>query len=165
MRKIVYLGLGSNMGPKRLNIERAVKAIGEVEGINVTKASSFYETEPWGKIDQEKFINAVIEINTACSPQQLLKKLQEIEIKMGRRRLEKWGPRNIDIDILLFGDEVLDGQELKVPHPYMRERLFVLIPLQEINSAIKFPDDGMDIKEVLIRAKAREGTQKITKTL
>ncbi len=165
MQRIVYLGLGSNMGSRRLNIEKAIKAIGEVEGISVTKASSFYETEPWGEIDQEKFINAVIEIITDWSPEKLLKKLQEIEIKMGRQRLEKWGPRNIDIDILLFGDEVLDGQELTVPHPYMRERLFVLIPLEEINSAIKFPDDGMDIKEVLIRAKAREGNQKIIKTL
>lgn len=165
MQKIVYLGLGSNMGSKRLNLERAIKAIRELEGIIVTNSSSFYETEPWGKIEQENFINAVIEITTDWSPEKLLKKLQEIEIKMGRQRLEKWGPRNIDIDILLFGDEVLDGQDLKVPHPYMRERLFVLIPLKEINSAIKFPDDGMDIEEVLIKAKAREVNQKITKTL
>ena len=165
MHKIVYLGLGSNIGSKKLNLERAIKAISELKGIIVTKSSSFYETEPWGKINQENFINAVIEIITDWPPEKLLKKLQEIEIKMGRQRLEKWGPRNIDIDILLFGDEVLDGQDLKVPHPYMRERLFVLIPLQEVNSAIKFPDDGMDIEEVLIKAKAREGNQKITKTL
>ncbi|NLB51412.1 MAG: 2-amino-4-hydroxy-6-hydroxymethyldihydropteridine diphosphokinase [Syntrophomonadaceae bacterium] len=163
MQNTAYLGLGSNMGHKRQNLEYAIEAIDSIEGINVTKCSSFYDTEPWGKTDQEYFLNAVIEIITHLPPQELLKKLQEIEIKMGRQRLEKWGPRNIDIDILLYGDEVLDGQELKVPHPHMRHRLFVLIPLREINSAIKFPDDGMDIEEVLIRAEAREET-KITKT-
>ncbi|HNX28841.1 MAG TPA: 2-amino-4-hydroxy-6-hydroxymethyldihydropteridine diphosphokinase [Syntrophomonadaceae bacterium] len=163
MQTITYLSLGSNIGFKRQNIERAVKLIGEIDGISVTKISSFYETEPWGKKDQENFINAAVEIVTDISPVRLLKELQKIEIKMGRQQLEKWGPRIIDIDILLFGDEVLDGPELTVPHPYMRERLFVLIPLEEINSAIRFPDDGMDIKEVLTRVIAREGNQKIIK--
>lgn len=163
MRKIAYLGLGSNMGNKRTNIENAVKAIGAVDGISITRISSCYETEPWGKKNQDNFINAVVEIVCELSPQELLKNLQEIEIKMGRQRLEKWGPRNIDIDILLFGDEVLESQKLTVPHPYMRQRLFVLIPLAEVNSEIKFPDDGMDIKEVLNRAIAREGNQKIIK--
>ena len=82
---------------------------------------------------------------------------------MGRQPSEKWGPRIIDIDILLFGDEVLESRKLTVPHPHMRNRLFVLIPLEEINSAIRFPDDGMDIKEVLTRVIDREGNQEITK--
>ncbi len=163
MQKIAYLSLGSNMGDKITNIENAIKAIGAVEGIRITSISSSYETEPWGKKDQDNFMNVVVEIASELSPLELLENLQKIEIKMGRQRLEKWGPRNIDIDILLFGDEVLGSQKLTVPHPYMRERLFVLIPLAEVNSEIKFPDDGMDIKEVLIRAIAREGNQKIIK--
>lgn len=163
MQKVAYLGLGSNMGQKKTNIKKAIKAIRAVEGLKITKISSCYVTEPWGKIDQDDFINAVIEIVVELSAQELLEKLQDIEIKMGRQRLEKWGPRNIDIDILLFGDEVLESQELTVPHPYMRERLYVLIPLMEINSAILFPDDGMGLKEVLNREIARERNQKIIK--
>lgn len=163
MHKTVYLSLGSNMGAKVTNIKNAVEAIGAIEGIEVIKTSSLYATEPWGKKDQEGFINAAVEIVTSLTPGQLLERLQEIEIKMGRQRSEKWGPRIIDIDILLFGDEVLESRKLTVPHPHMRNRLFVLIPLEEINSAIRFPDDGMDIKEVLNRAIAREGNQRINK--
>jgi 2-amino-4-hydroxy-6-hydroxymethyldihydropteridine diphosphokinase len=163
MHKTVYLSLGSNMGAKVTNIKNAVEAIGAIEGIEVIKTSSLYATEPWGKKDQEGFINAAVEIVTSLTPGQLLERLQEIEIKMGRQRSEKWGPRIIDIDILLFGDEVLESRKLTVPHPHMRNRLFVLIPLEEINSAIRFPDDGMDIKEVLTRVIDREGNQEITK--
>ena len=163
MQKTAYLGLGSNMGAKKDNIENAIKAIDAINGIRVTRISSLYETAPWGKIDQEGFINAAVEIVTSLTPGVLLKRLQEVEIKMGRQRSEKWGPRIIDIDILLFGDEVLEGRNLTVPHPHMRDRLFVLIPLEEINSAIRFPDDGMDIKEVLIRVIDREGNLKIIK--
>jgi len=163
MQRIAYLGLGSNMGNKITNIENAIKAIDAVEGIRIIRVSSCYETEPWGKKDQDNFMNAVVEIASELSLLELFEELQKIEIKMGRQRLEKWGPRNIDIDILLFGDEVLESQKLTVPHPYMRQRLFVLIPLAEVNSEIKFPDDGMDIKEVLNRAIAREGNQRINK--
>jgi len=151
------------MGAKITNIKNAVEAIGAIEGIRVIKTSSLYATEPWGKKDQEGFINAAVEIVTSLTPGQLLERLQEIEIKMGRQPSEKWGPRIIDIDILLFGDEVLESRKLTVPHPHMRNRLFVLIPLEEINSAIRFPDDGMDIKEVLARVIDREGNQGITK--
>ena len=151
------------MGAKITNIKNAVEAIGAIEGIRVIKTSSLYATEPWGKKDQEGFINAAVEIVTSLTPGQLLERLQEIEIKMGRQPSEKWGPRIIDIDILLFGDEVLESRKLTVPHPHMRNRLFVLIPLEEINSAIRFPDDGMDIKEVLTRVIDREGNQEITK--
>ena len=163
MHKTVYLSLGSNMGAKVTNIKNAVEAIGAIEGIEVIKTSSLYATEPWGKKDQEGFINAAVEIVTSLTPGQLLERLQEIEIKMGRQRSEKWGPRIIDIDILLFGDEVLESRKLTVPHPHMRNRLFVLIPLDEITSAIRFPDDGKDIKEVLARVIDREGNQGITK--
>ena len=118
-------------------------------------------TAPWGRTEQDDFINQVIEIETALEPLALLQDLQKIEIKMGRQRQEKWGPRIIDLDILLFGDEVLDFPELKVPHPLMRQRLFVLVPLPAVNAELIFPDDGAKIKEVLISVLAREGNKKI----
>ena len=132
-----------------------------MEGTRIIKSSSLYLTAPWGRTEQDDFINQVIEIKTALEPLALLQDLQEIEIKMGRQRQEKWGPRIIDLDILLFGDEVLDFPELKVPHPLMRQRLFVLVPLQEVNAELIFPDDGAKIKEVLISVLAREGNKKI----
>ncbi|MBC7075871.1 MAG: 2-amino-4-hydroxy-6-hydroxymethyldihydropteridine diphosphokinase [Syntrophomonadaceae bacterium] len=161
--KSVYIGLGSNSGEKAKNLQNAVKMIENTEGINVKRTSSFYLTAPWGRIEQEEFVNQVIEIETDMSARDLLDKLQEIEIKMGRLRRGRWGPRIIDLDILLYGDEVLDFAELKVPHPYMRERLFVLVPLQEIAPNIAFPDDGTTIEEVLGRVLAREGNGKITR--
>lgn len=155
MKRSVYVGLGSNMGKKRQNITNAGEKIAALNKVEIVKESSLYHSPPWGKTDQEEFINQVIEIKTDLSPWELLHELQEIEINMGRQRLEKWGPRNIDLDILLFGDETIKSEELTIPHPYIYQRLFVLIPLEEINSELIFPD-GTRIKEVLNRAEARE---------
>jgi len=127
------------------------------------KLSSIYITEPWGKTDQDDFVNQVIEIETLLSPVQLLSALQNIEIKMGRQRIEKWGPRNIDLDIILYGSEIIHSSELIIPHPYAQQRLFVLIPLQEINPGIIFPDSGRPIREVLDRVIEREGNNGIKK--
>lgn len=161
MNNKVYIGLGSNCGLKQENLAIARKNIDELKGTRIRKFSSLYLTAPWGRVDQEDFINQVIEIETNLEPRSLLQALQAIEIKMGRQRQEKWGPRIIDLDILLFGDEVLDFPELKVPHPLMRQRLFVLVPLQELNEELIFPDDGAKIKEVLISVSARERNNKI----
>jgi len=150
--KNVFIGLGSNSGDKKANLTGAIN-----------KISSFYITKPWGNTNQEDFFNQVIEITTDLSAGELLYKLQEIEIKMGRQRKEKWGPRIIDLDILMYGDEVIDSPELKIPHPYMKERSFVLVPLQEIDPKIVFPDDGAKIEEVLIKVIAREGNNRIIK--
>ncbi|MEN6347899.1 MAG: 2-amino-4-hydroxy-6-hydroxymethyldihydropteridine diphosphokinase [Syntrophomonas sp.] len=161
MKVISYIGLGSNLGDKEGNLHNALALMKGVSGINILKTSSLYISEPWGKTDQDDFINQVVEIESELSAEELLHSLQEIEIKMGRQRKENWGPRIIDLDILLYGNEVLGSEELQVPHPYMRERLFVLLPLQEINTELEFPDDGAKIREVLIRALAREGNIKI----
>jgi 2-amino-4-hydroxy-6-hydroxymethyldihydropteridine diphosphokinase len=150
MNNKVYIGLGSNLGNKVENLAQARLLIQAIEGIHITGVSSLYETAPWGKIDQEDFINQVIAIETAMSPLELLHRLQDIEIKLGRQRDVRWGPRNIDLDVLLYGRETIDLEELKVPHPYMLQRLFVLIPLQEIEPDLKFPD-GSKIMEVLNR--------------
>src|SRR5512137_2548296 len=121
----VYLGLGSNMGNRADNLRRAGEAIGSIAGVVITQASSLYLSAPWGKTDQEDFINQVIEIETDLPPLELLHRLQDIEIKLGRQREEFWGPRIIDLDVLLYGGEIITLEELQVPHPYMLQRLFV----------------------------------------
>lgn len=161
MQTTIYLGLGSNIGEKVKQLELARKMIDNINNLEVTRVSSYYLTAPWGKTDQEDFVNQVIEATTSLAAEDLLKRLQEIEIKMGRHRNVKWGPRNIDLDILLYGDEVIDSPELRVPHPHMRQRLFVLIPLQEINANLVFPDDGVQLGEVLGRVLDREGNRGI----
>ena len=161
MQNTIYLGLGSNIGEKVKQLEIARKMIDNISNLEVTRVSSYYSTSPWGKTDQEDFINQVIEARTSLSAEDLLKRLQEIEIKMGRQRNVKWGPRNIDLDILLYGDEVINSPELRVPHLHMRQRLFVLIPLQEINADVVFPDDGVKLREVLGNVLDREGNRGI----
>lgn len=163
MNKKIYLGLGSNMGDKQQNLAHAIALIAETEQINVTQQSSIYITAPWGKTDQDAFLNQVIEIETELMPLALLHVLQKIEIKLGRLRNEKWGPRVIDIDILLFREEIIGLQELTIPHPYLYARLFVLIPLQEIAPQLIFPD-GKGIGEVLARtAQLEDASQSIRK--
>jgi len=149
------------MGSKRENLAQAVELISNIPGVKLKNRSSLYETEPWGKTDQDKFLNQVIEIETSLPPRELLKELQDIEINMGRQRKEKWGPRIIDLDILLYGNEVLDDPQLAIPHPRMRERLFVLVPLAEIGADLRFPDNGATVREVLSSVLAREGNRGI----
>jgi 2-amino-4-hydroxy-6-hydroxymethyldihydropteridine diphosphokinase len=163
MKKAVYIGLGSNLGHKVKNLQKAVDEIEAVNGINIKKLSSLYSSKAWGNTEQADFVNQIIKIETEIPPMELLGILQDIEIKMGRQRKEKWGPRVIDLDIVLYGNEILDSLELKIPHPYIRERLFVLVPLQEINPEFIFPDDGAKIKEVLVRVLAQNKANQIQK--
>lgn len=155
MKNRAIIGMGSNLGKKRQNLSIARKMIEALPEVEIVKVSSCYSTSPWGKINQAEFINQVMVIDTTLPPLVLLHQLLNIEINMGRRRYEKWGPRNIDLDILVYGEEVIDSEELKIPHPYMHERLFVLIPLMEIEPEFVFPG-GVKIKEVLARAIARD---------
>lgn len=161
MKTPVFIGLGSNLGPKRENLVQAVDLIASLPGVKLLQCSALYKTEPWGKTDQDTFLNQVIKIETSLTARNLLGNLQEIEIKMGRQRKEKWGPRIIDLDILWYGNEVIDETDLKVPHPHMRERLFVLVPLQEIGAELRFPEDGATVEEVLSSVLAREGNRGI----
>ncbi len=135
----VYIGIGSNMGDRLANCRRAVEAIASAKENRILRCSPFYETEPVGKKDQEWFINGVIAMETAVAPRGLLEFLLDIEKGMGRVRKEKWGPRVIDLDILLFGDEVIDEDDLEVPHPRIAERLFVLAPLSDIAPNLRHP--------------------------
>ncbi len=132
----VYLGLGSNLGDCRKNLERAIRLIGDRVGL-VTRQSSFIETEPWGFESPNKFMNAVILCETTRSPREVLLLTQQIERDMGRMKKSVSGgyaDRAIDIDILLYDDVTIDEPDLKIPHPLMHQRDFVMIPLEEVRS-------------------------------
>lgn len=127
-----FLALGSNIGDKAANLRAAAKAIAALPGTTVIAKSSVYRTPPWGKTDQDWFANAAIAVETTLAPLALLEACLAIEIELGRVRRERWGPRVIDIDVLLHGDARLTSERLTLPHPAMAERAFVLIPLREI---------------------------------
>lgn len=128
----VYIALGSNMGNRYENLNRAINAISALDNTKLIKLSNIYETEPVGYLSQDKFLNMVILIETNLSPIVLLRKLQEIENILKRKRLIHWGPRTIDLDILLYDEINVNLPELKIPHTEMLKRAFVLIPLKDI---------------------------------
>lgn len=130
MPVIAYIGIGSNVGDKKANCVRAIELLREAG--TVIRTSSLYYTEPVGLKEQEDFINAAASVDTALSPGELLQRCQSIEDRMGRKRTVRWGPRVIDLDILLFGDLIVDRPDLVIPHPLMATRKFVLAPLAEI---------------------------------
>jgi 2-amino-4-hydroxy-6-hydroxymethyldihydropteridine diphosphokinase len=132
MGNIAFIGIGSNVGDKIRNCGQAIDEISRWKEITLVAQSSLYRTEPIGYTQQDWFINCVIEIETSLTVYELLKILDDIELSMGRRRILKWGPRIIDLDILFFNDEIIHGEELTVPHPELQNRAFVLIPLREI---------------------------------
>jgi 2-amino-4-hydroxy-6-hydroxymethyldihydropteridine diphosphokinase len=144
-----FLGLGSNIGTREQNLAEAADAIGQISDCIIKHLSSIYETEPWGKKDQDPFLNQVIEIETELNPQLFFTHCQEIERKMGRKYSVHWGPRIIDIDLLLWGDQIIDDEILKIPHPTLTERKFVLIPLTEIAPSFPVPGSGKTTREVL----------------
>lgn len=127
-----YIGIGSNLGDRQKNIEDAIEMLRNSEDIKVNKVSRIYETEPLGGPVQPKYLNGVIEIDTDMTPKELFSATQRIEELLGRERLVEDGPRTIDLDILTFGSERIDEPDLKIPHPRMNEREFVLRPLKEL---------------------------------
>ena len=129
---IAYLGIGSNVGDREEYIEQAIFLLEKNSHIQVVKKSSNYETEPEGGGEQPRFLNAAVEIRTKLTPQKLLDLCQEIETALGRERDIEWGPRTIDLDILLYDDLIIADDKTNIPHPRMHERLFVLKPLKEI---------------------------------
>ena len=133
---VSYIGAGSNLGARESYINRAVEYLSSNSRIKVDKVSSLFETEPKGGPPQGKFLNCAVKIETSLSPSNLLKFLQETEKNLGRVRTVKNGPRTIDLDILLYGKEKIDYPDLRIPHPEMFNRLFVLIPLLEIEPEI-----------------------------
>jgi 2-amino-4-hydroxy-6-hydroxymethyldihydropteridine diphosphokinase len=156
---ISYLSLGSNLGNKRTNLKRAVTFINEHPQIKLIAQSSVYETKPVGYRKQPDFLNLVIKIETTLSPQQLWQVVQKIEKKIGRKPTVRWGPRLIDIDILLYNDLTLTQPDLEIPHPELEKRAFVLIPLQEIAPGIRLPS-GNNLAS-LIKNLPKQGVKRI----
>lgn len=140
--------MGSNIGDSISNVKLAITQIHQIKHTKVIEESSLYQSKAWGNTNQNDFINSVIKIKTRLSPEKLLKKILKIEKEMGRIREEKWGPRIIDIDILIYGADVVEKPHLTIPHPYITERKFVLIPLYELNPQLNIP--GKDSLEHFI---------------
>ena len=143
---ICYIGIGSNLGNALKNCQHAVENLSRAKGIEITRVSSFYKTEPVGIENQNMFINAVVEIRTVLSARNLFRALQSIEKDMGRDREVKGGPRIIDLDLLFYGQEVIQDADLIVPHPEIQRRRFVLEPICEIASYLIHPDFGVSMR-------------------
>lgn len=143
-----YISLGTNIGDREGFLKKAIQEIGQHEEIIVEQVSSIYETDPVGYLDQDPFLNLVIKISTTLTPLQLLEVTQSIEQNLGRKRELRWGPRTIDLDILLYNQENIEVEHLRIPHPRMFERSFVLIPLKEINPSLKVENKLLEDKGV-----------------
>jgi len=144
-----YIGLGSNLGNRLGNLNKALESVERDESTAVTDVSKIYESEPKYLTEQPKFLNAAIGVNTSLSPLQLLNLLLNIETGMGRIRNKKNGPRLIDLDILFYGREIIESDELDIPHPLLYERLFVLKPLEDIDSKFACPVTGKTVSELV----------------
>lgn len=160
MSTTAYIGLGTNLGDRAANLRRAIELVAELPGTRITRHSSIYESEPHGRA-RNWFVNGVIEIHTELDPQELLKALQKIETGMGRKKPaggkkaadNKNVSRIIDLDILLYGTQVIDERKLKIPHPELPNRKFVLLPLSELAPAYVHPVAGATISEMLVACK------------
>ena len=136
---ISYIALGSNMGDREKNLKEALKYIAELPETKIIKSSAIYETEPVGEPKQRPFYNGVVKMETSLDPERLLQKLQEVEKTFGRVHKQKWGPRTLDLDILLYDQQIIATDKLTIPHPLMAERAFVLEPLAEIDPEAYHP--------------------------
>ncbi len=145
-----YIGLGSNIGDREYQLNRALELLKSAEKVEVTTVSSFYITAPVGYEQQPDFLNAVVEIMTTLSADDLLELCSKIEKELKRERIIRWGPRTIDLDILLFGNSVINEKDLVIPHPRMHERKFVMEPLNEIAPFVMHPVFNKSISELFL---------------
>jgi 2-amino-4-hydroxy-6-hydroxymethyldihydropteridine diphosphokinase len=146
---LAYVGLGSNLGDRRGLIREALRRLDLIAGVTVRKRSRIIETDPVGKVDQPRFLNAVAEVETEIEPRPLLRRLRAVEKSLGRVRHAKWGPRTIDLDLLLWGDRSMATPALTIPHPRMAERRFVLAPLAELCPRRRVPGTGRTVRGLL----------------
>lgn len=159
---VAYIALGSNRGDREFNLLRAVAEIGKINGCRVTGVSAFYETSPVGVIDQPSFYNGVLRLATELSPRELLERLLHIEREVfGRIRTVQWGPRSIDLDLLLYGSMIVEEEGLIVPHPRMAERRFVLQPLCDLAPGLLHPVLGQTVAQLLEALQSDESVVKL----
>jgi 2-amino-4-hydroxy-6-hydroxymethyldihydropteridine diphosphokinase len=153
---VAYVGLGANQGEPRQLLQEAITRLGATEEIELVKASSFYRTPPLGPPDQPWYVNAVIQVRTRLEPEELLRVLHRLEEDLGRVRRERWGPRLIDLDLLLYNGVILSGPDLSLPHPEMHRRFFVLAPLAEIAPQAWHPAFKETASELLAKLDPRD---------
>ncbi len=154
-----YLGLGGNLGDRLAALTQALRLLDATPGMRRIARSSVYETEPWGVADQPNFLNLVAGFETTLDPADLLAVCQSVEATVGRTASYRWGPRLIDVDILLYGEQVvnLDAPDLQIPHPRLRQRAFVLAPLAEIAPDATLPPDGTTVRTLLDGVDGKDG--------
>jgi len=161
MGHIAYIGFGSNLDDKIGYCEKAIAAILDLDNHKLLAKSSFYKTEPLGYPDQDWFINGVIQIESDLEPYHLFYALKEIESRLGRTNTVRWGPREIDLDLLIYEDWVIQTVDLQIPHPRIQERQFVLIPLAEIDPHLIHPILHKTIRELLKEIKEDQGVERL----
>ena len=154
---IAHLGLGTNLGDRLANLRRALALLASMPGIRLLRHSQVFETEPWGVADQPRFLNCCAEVAVSVSPDELLAHCKEAEERLGRQPGPRWGPRLMDVDILLCGDMVVDLPHLEIPHPRLHLRAFALVPLAELCSDVEHPLLGVSIGELAESVDGREG--------
>ena len=150
-----FVALGSNLGEREALIHQALDELAKLPDTTLVRVSSLYDTEPVGDVEQPNFLNAAAEIETGLAPRQLLWNLQLVEKRLGRARTKRWGPRTIDLDLLMFGQQVIEDPELTVPHPEMLRRSFVLVPLVELDPMLVHPVTGLTMLHHLSLLKTR----------
>ncbi|KYG33328.1 2-amino-4-hydroxy-6-hydroxymethyldihydropteridine diphosphokinase [Alkalihalobacillus trypoxylicola] len=160
MRNVATIALGSNIGNRKNYLDQAINLLQEHPNCELLKISSIYETEPVGYVNQQSFLNMVIEMETDLNPLKLLELTQSIESRCGRKRDVRWGPRTLDLDILLFDEENMKGEELTIPHPRMLERAFVMIPLSEVSPERKILGQELTVTELANSLPDKEGVKR-----
>jgi len=155
----VFIGLGSNLGDRESNLRRALELL--EQRMKLLKVSSLYESEPMYKKDQPWFVNCVAKFETYLTPKELLEYLHEVEKKLGREKNVRYGPRSIDLDILFYGDEIVEKNDLKIPHPKVQERRFVLVPLEELDPDYIHPIYRSSVTTLLANLNSKEIVRKL----
>lgn len=158
-----FVGLGSNLGEREALIRQALDELAALPDTTLIRVSSLYDTEPVGEIEQPRFLNAVAMLDTELTARRLLWNLQRIEARLGRTRTQRWGPRTMDLDLLLFGDQVIEEEDLRLPHSELARRAFVLVPLVELEPGLVIPPSGLTVVQLLARLEHKSPVKRISR--